>query len=737
MTRTMMRRHIRHYSSRPIVTTAIGISVLTGLLSPTIALTQAPPNALRIVVNSNQDGAIQPDGNLTLREAIALANGSLTLAQLSPAERNQVSASNSATRIEFSLPTGQTTIELTSLLPDLVAPGITIDGTTQPGYDASNIAAVEIPIPIPVVTITPAFGVEIFRGLTITADNITIRGLSLRGFTAEHRSTAVTPPADIFIAHRLPPPDTTQQQQPAKFFPFYEGNIPPQGVVIEHNWLGIDPRGQDATTNTLTPAIYTPQSAFGVSVFNSKGTTIRRNYIRGHDGSGVITSVRAENTQIIENLIIGNGVAGMPDAIRLEGVISQSLIRGNLICGNDGSGVYLFKPDGSVKIMENQIIYNGRRLRRAAVYLMGSGHQVMDNQIRYQTSSGVVVAAVPQSSRNLIRNNQFSELEGLSIDLNTQQATGVQDYQGGDGVNPSRNSPNRRKETGNAAIDAPRFLSQEFLLMDGKVNIDGMAEPGARVDLYMVTPIANPLLNTPNGALTHGPLSRLIASATADDRGRFGMTVTGIQPGEQVSAIATLPDYGTSEPALNATVRVLLGGEPVSRQRSAMAATSMPQCTTPPPPPEPPAPPDPPPPEPPAPPAPLRLSVPRRVHFALDQSNISPASAAILDQVAAVLRQYPTIVLDLEGHTDPRASDAYNQALGLRRAQSVRNYLLRRGIDPARLTIRSLGESRRRTDGNTRLDYARDRRVEIIFRDVRGIAIEFVDRETDLQIEGR
>jgi outer membrane protein OmpA-like peptidoglycan-associated protein len=133
----------------------------------------------------------------------------------------------------------------------------------------------------------------------------------------------------------------------------------------------------------------------------------------------------------------------------------------------------------------------------------------------------------------------------------------------------------------------------------------------------------------------------------------------------------------------------------------------------------------------------LRLSVPRRVHFALDQSNISPASAAILDQVAAVLRQYPTIVLDLEGHTDPRASDAYNQALGLRRAQSVRNYLLRRGIDPARLTIRSLGESRRRTDGNTRLDYARDRRVEIIFRDVRGIAIEFVDRETDLQIEGR
>jgi len=255
------------------------------------------------------------------------------------------------------------------------------------------------------------------------------------------------------------------------------------------------------------------------------------------------------------------------------------------------------------------------------------------------------------------------------------------------------------------------------------------------VDLYIVTPISDPLLSTPNSALTHGPLSRNLATTTADSQGRFGITMIGLRPGEQISAIATLPNYGTSEPALNATVRVLLGGDqgPGGRGQSTGLMSSTPRCTTPPSPPLPPSPQ----PSPSPPPTPLRLNVPRRVHFALDRSDIRPASAVLLDKLIAVLRQYPTIVLDLEGHTDPRASDAYNQALGLRRAQSVRNYLLRRGIDPARLTIRSLGESRRQSQGSTRIDYARDRRVEIYFRDVRGVEIEFVDRETDLQIEGR
>ncbi|MBE9125461.1 OmpA family protein, partial [Coleofasciculus sp. LEGE 07081] len=144
-----------------------------------------------------------------------------------------------------------------------------------------------------------------------------------------------------------------------------------------------------------------------------------------------------------------------------------------------------------------------------------------------------------------------------------------------------------------------------------------------------------------------------------------------------------------------------------------------------------PAPPEPPPP----PPEPLTLRVPRNVHFALDRSDISPASAEVLDQIAAVLQQYPFLTIELQGHTDPRASAAYNQALAERRALSVRNYLLRQGIAPERMMIRSFGESQRRTMGDDPVDYARDRRVEIIFQDLRGLEIIFETQETDLQIE--
>jgi outer membrane protein OmpA-like peptidoglycan-associated protein len=104
--------------------------------------------------------------------------------------------------------------------------------------------------------------------------------------------------------------------------------------------------------------------------------------------------------------------------------------------------------------------------------------------------------------------------------------------------------------------------------------------------------------------------------------------------------------------------------------------------------------------------------------------------------VAQVLQQYPFIVIELQGHTDPRASNAYNQALGRRRSLSVRNYLLRKGIAPERMTIRSFGESQRKVPGGTDVvDYARDRRVEIIFRDVRGIDLIIEEQEDDLQIE--
>ncbi len=740
---------MNHKGTKLSLLLVVSCSVFVGNQKVLVAANnQQPVTNNRVVVNSNQDGAIQPDSALTLREAIAIVNGQLSVELLSQAEKAQVQPLNADTssRIEFNLPPEQTTIRLQEMLPPLASPGLVVDGTTQPGYDATRSATAEIEIPIPVVEITPAPGQEILRGLSIVADRITVRGLSIYGFTKSAGATLNTPPADIFIDDPPPRPDATYSQafpsdsgliaeavesnqpanNPKSNIENPKSNVSPKDVVIELNWLGIPP-------NEGMPD---PISAFGVSVFNSLGTTIRRNRIANHQGSGIITSVQAKNLLVTENIIVGNGIAGMPDAIRLEGAIDDSQISGNLICGNDGSGVYLFKPEGAVQIRDNQIIFNGRRLRRAAVYLMGDNHQVIDNKIGYQTGPGVVVTSYPKSDRNLLTENRFVGLEGLSIDLNSQQNVDPIDFQRGDGPNPPRNSPNRRKETGNSAINAPQFSVGEFFVTGSEVKLFGEADSGSVVEIYRVSE---------NTAIPYGPLSEPLTSVTTDEQGKFSVTLNNLKPGDKVSAIATHPQYGTSEPALNASIqspdglagrqvgRLAGSNQPSNRPTFNPSNPVSPQCTSAPPPPPPTEPPAPPPTEPP--PEPLRLRVPRNVHFALDRSNISPTSAAVLDQIAEVLRTYPFLTVELQGHTDPRASDAYNQALGNRRALAVRNYLLRQGIAPERMTIRSFGEMQRRTTGTDVVDFARDRRVEVIFQDTRGLDIIFENQETDLQIE--
>jgi outer membrane protein OmpA-like peptidoglycan-associated protein len=699
----------------------IGIPLL---LTASPALAQSP--SLRVVVNSNQDGSAQANEGLTLREAIEIVNGTLPLDKLSAAERAQVTEqTGESSRIEFNLPAGFTTIQLVDVLPAITRPGVVIDGTTQPGYQAGRSAINELPIPTPVVAITPAAGREVFRGLTITADSVTVRGLSLYGFYSTKGEvftgfasgvgfTASTPPADIFIAHRLPPPDISKQQPPANFAPFYPDDLPPKNVVIENNWLGM-PAPLSATGEPVVPE---KRSAFGVSVFNGSGTIIRNNWIAYHDGSAIITSVRADGMQVSQNVLTGNGVAGMPDAIRLEGNVNQSQISGNLICGNDGSGVYLFKPDGSVQIRDNQIVYNGRRLRRAAVYLMGNDHQVTGNQIRYQTGPGVVIAAYPSSQRDLVEGNRFSNLEGLSVDLvNSNGAfvgTDVHDYQTGDGENPGRDSINRRKDTGNAAINAPRFVSREFVALgaDTPVQIFGQADPGSRVQIYRVSGAGDGF----------GPLSEPIATAETDPKGNFTATLTGLRVGERISAIASNPVYGTSEPARNAVIRSAdgTGAEVPSPQSS----TSIPRCVTVA---------QAPPPVTPPPEAPIQIKVPKVIHFALDKYFISPTTARVLDRIAQVLLENPSILVELVGHTDPRGGYEYNLALGARRAISARNYLLRKGIAPERMTIRSEGERQLISPGRDRYDFARDRRVELDYKDARNIKV--IVQDEDLQIE--
>jgi hypothetical protein len=216
------------------------------LVPPSIAAPEKEIN-IRVIVNSNEDGEIRLDDKLTLREAILLVNGTISQERLSKEEKAQVNQADERSVIEFNLPPQKTAIALQSELPPLTSPGLAIDGTTQPGY---NAALNKRSIPAPIVAITPASDKEILRGLTIVADEITIRGLSIYGFASRHRSTASTPPADIFISHSVPLNADTEAAN--------SSDAPPKGVEIEANWLGMPPNG-DRPPNPST---------FGVSVFN-------------------------------------------------------------------------------------------------------------------------------------------------------------------------------------------------------------------------------------------------------------------------------------------------------------------------------------------------------------------------------------------------------------------------------------------------------------------------------------
>ncbi len=510
--------------------------------APTPRSQAEPQNgSVRAIVNSNQDGAIAPDASLTLREAIGLVNGTLSLNQLSSAEKAQVKSLsiNTRSRIEFNLGAGQTTIQLTDILPPLAHPGLVVDGTTQPGYvKKQGNEEVGLQIPTPVVAITPAPQVEIFRGLTVVANGVTIRGLRLYGFTAQPDATVSTPPADIFIADPVSAAYRSQQQrsQPSSLA---QSQVPPKDIVITDNWLGIPVNSADTS----------PRSAFGVSVFNSLGTTIEHNRITNHDGSGIITGKQAANLRITQNIIERNGFAGMPDAIRLEGIIQNSAIASNLIQNNAGSAIYTFKPKGSVQIRHNSITHNGRRFQRAVIYLMGNDHAVVSNKIDNQPGSAVVVAAYPQSRRNLIQGNQFENLEGLAIDLVTQYNVVPLAYHQGDGSNPPTDSYQRRRKTGNFGIDAPRWLSPEFVVINPKVGVTlvGFAQPGSQVEIYRSGKVA----------ATQELIGKPIATVKANAKGRFSLRLRTLKPGDRVSAIATHPQYGTSEPAINAVIRTI------------------------------------------------------------------------------------------------------------------------------------------------------------------------------------
>ncbi|MCT4654571.1 MAG: peptidoglycan-associated lipoprotein Pal [Cohaesibacter sp.] len=88
------------------------------------------------------------------------------------------------------------------------------------------------------------------------------------------------------------------------------------------------------------------------------------------------------------------------------------------------------------------------------------------------------------------------------------------------------------------------------------------------------------------------------------------------------------------------------------------------------------------------------VNVGDRVFFDTDSSDINLSSQATLDKQALWLNQYGSYRVAIEGHADERGTREYNIALGARRANSVKNYLVSKGIAPNRLTTKSFGKER-------------------------------------------
>lgn len=90
----------------------------------------------------------------------------------------------------------------------------------------------------------------------------------------------------------------------------------------------------------------------------------------------------------------------------------------------------------------------------------------------------------------------------------------------------------------------------------------------------------------------------------------------------------------------------------------------------------------------------LRVNVGDTVHFALDQYNIEEGDKAILGRQAAWLQKYPSVRVTVEGHADERGTREYNLALGARRANAVKEFLVSQGVSAARVETVSYGKER-------------------------------------------
>ena len=106
----------------------------------------------------------------------------------------------------------------------------------------------------------------------------------------------------------------------------------------------------------------------------------------------------------------------------------------------------------------------------------------------------------------------------------------------------------------------------------------------------------------------------------------------------------------------------------------------------------------------------LASGVPDRVFFATNKSSLTTASRATLRKQATFLRENKKLNVTIEGHADERGTREYNLALGERRANSAKDYLMTYGISSNRISVISYGKERPVDSGSNPLSWSKNRR---------------------------
>jgi len=102
------------------------------------------------------------------------------------------------------------------------------------------------------------------------------------------------------------------------------------------------------------------------------------------------------------------------------------------------------------------------------------------------------------------------------------------------------------------------------------------------------------------------------------------------------------------------------------------------------------------------------------IHFAFDDATLDYQAQELLKQKAMWMRDNPDVNVVIEGHCDERGTNAYNLALGERRAESTKNFMVNLGISSARMTTISYGEEKPLDPGHNEEAWAKNRRATFV-----------------------